>query len=156
MGLIQRINANPKIIFTATVIGFIGGILTIWDILIKPILNKIHTMNLQYIQDHWASLLGLTLIGVSLITRSYVRKQGESEIKLMQNEIASIKETIDLADKKDMDDEVIHAVVFWVNALNKTEKERNEYIRHYFPRNEKKIQEYFQKHYQGVGVGVRN
>jgi len=50
------------------------------------------------------------------------------------------------ADEKELNEEMLHAVSWWVWSFNKTDKERREYINKYFPCNKDRIQAYIDAH----------
>lgn len=88
--------------------------------------------------------------------RKELKNELVNELVKTNHRIQSLEEFVQLKDQQEMDDEIIQAVSFWINAFTNTLEERNAYIRERFPKNEQKIQGYLQQHYQGMGIGIRN
>jgi hypothetical protein len=143
------INNNPYIVFSALMLSIIGGILSIWEGLIKLIYNN--TLNMDYLKqyfvEHWIGLTGLLCIILSILL-FYTQMRRENK------RLKSLEDFVLMRDKVNMEEEMLNAVAHWVNILNKTEVERDEYIRDRFPRNEKAIQDYLRKYYQNTPLGL--
>lgn len=125
-----------------TIINVVSSLITIWTGLIIPIYEKyLSNMNYEnYFQQNWLMLLGIFGMMTSmLLGLAQQRKDGRR--------LKRLEDILIVNDQIEMDHEMLNAVGFWIDALNKTKEERDAYIHQYFPRNEDKIQYFLNQHY---------
>ncbi len=122
--------------------------------LIKGLFESPSMDNVIHFLKHfdWVEVVILLIAVLLLVGQLSHRKKEYADLDAR---VHAMEEFVRLKDEKEIEDEMLLSVCFWINAFNRTESERDEYVKYKFPKNEKKIQEYFKAHYQGVGVGIR-
>lgn len=140
---IKRLGENPVVI----ILSALSTLFWLKDI-IKPFIiynNMDAIVNYFSVRD-WSPTMAI--IGFIAIALLEARKSKKERIKLakVECEVRSIKEAMLIADMEDMEDEIIHAVAWWVGGFNPVESERNAYIEKYFPRNKYRIKDYISHH----------
>lgn len=129
---------NRKFIVDA--LSVIGGILAIWESVLKPICKQ--TQNdmdySHYFRDNWVMLMALAFLIIGVFGSIVESRKDRKRLSAIENYLAQ-------SDSQDMEDEIIHAVAWWVSSFNPVESERNAYIEKYFPRNKAKIRDYISR-----------
>lgn len=155
---IEKINKNSYLVFFLM-------INKIWDFG-KSIFNY---QDMDVFSAYWrhydwiSAIFQLTAVLVAFfilrnVGRGYKKLMTDtvSDLRNEHNErLTQIEEYLRIKDEREIEDEMLGAVAFWINAVNNSLEERDAYVKREFPRNEKKIQVFFKTYYQGMGVGIR-